>query len=67
MDSSRRVSDVSITYGGVEFDGCKGMIRLFLDETLDGVSESIMLQKSCSVCAGGEPKKGKFRHCNHTH
>ena len=67
MDSSQRVSDVSNTCGGGEFDGCEGRIRPFLDETLDGVSESMMLQKLRSTRAGGEPNKGKFRRCNHTH
>ena len=46
--------------GGGEFEGCEGRIRQFLDDTLDGVSESIILQKLCSASAGGEPHKGKF-------
>ena len=45
MDSSRRVSEVSNMCGGGEFDGCEGRIRPFLDDTLECVSESIMLQK----------------------
>ena len=67
MDSSRQVSDVSNTCGVGEFDGCEGRIRPFLDDTLDGVSESIMLQKLRSARAGGKPNKGKFRRCHHTH
>ena len=42
MDSSQRVSYVSNTCGGGELDGCEGRIQSFLDDTLDGVSESIM-------------------------
>ena len=49
MDSSRRVSDVSNTCGGGEFDGCEGRIRSFLDDTLECVSESIMLQKRAAL------------------
>ena len=45
MDSSRRVSDVSNTCGGGEFDGCEGRIRPFLDDTMEIGSESIMLKK----------------------
>ena len=45
MDSSRRVSEVSNMCGGGEFNGCEGRIRPFLDDTLEFVSESIMLQK----------------------
>ena len=45
MDSSRQVSEVSNMCGGGEFDGCEGRIRPFLEETLEYVSESIMLQK----------------------
>ena len=67
MDSSRRVSDVSNTCGGGDFDGCEGRILPFLDDTMECVSESIMLQKTRSACAGGEPNKGEFRRCNHTH
>ena len=45
MDLSRRVSDVSNTCVGGELDGCEGRIRPFPDDTLEYVSESIMLQK----------------------
>ena len=58
VDSSQQVSDVSNTCGGGEFDGCEGRIRKFLDDTLDGVSEYIMVQNSLSACAGGEPNEG---------
>ena len=34
VDSSQRVSDVSNTCSGGEFDGCEGRIRPFLDYTL---------------------------------
>ena len=61
MDSSRHVSEVSNMCGRGEFDGCEGRIRPFLDDTLECVSESIMLQKLCSACADGELNKGKFR------
>ena len=67
MDLSQWVSDVSNTCGGGEFDGCEGRIRPFIDDTLECASESIMLQKTCSARAGGEPNKGKFCRCNHTH
>ena len=67
MDSSRRVSDFSNTCGGGEFDGCEGRIRPFLDNTLECVSESIMLQKTCKARVGGELNKGKFRRCYYTH
>ena len=50
-----------------EFDGCEGRIRPFLGDTLEYVSESIMLQKTCGARAGGELNKGKFLRCNHTH
>ena len=60
VDSSRQVSDVSNTCGGGELDGCEGRIRPFLDETLECVSESIMLQKTCGARAGGEFNKGNF-------
>ena len=46
MDSSRWVSDVSNTFGEGELDICEGRIRLFLGDTLECVSESIMLQKN---------------------
>ena len=67
VDSSIRVSEVLNMCGGGEFDGCEGRIRPFLDDTLECVSESIMLQKTRGACAGGELNKGKFRRCNHTH
>ena len=60
MDSSLRVSEVSNMCGGSEFDGCEGRIRPFLDDTLEYVSESIMLQKTCGACAGGELNEGNF-------
>ena len=53
--------------GRGEFDGCEGRIRPFLDDTLECVSESIMLQKTRGARTGGELNKGKFRRCNHTH
>ena len=49
VDSSRRVSDVLNTCGGGDFDGCEGRIRPFLDDTLECVSESIMLQKKLAA------------------
>ena len=58
MDSLQRVSDVLNTCGRGEFDDCEGRIRPFLDDTLNGVSESIMLQKLRSAPAGGETNKG---------
>ena len=61
MDSSRRVSDVSNACGGGEFDGCEGRIRPFLDDTLECVSESIMLKKTRKARAGGKSNKGNFR------
>ena len=67
MDSSRQVSEVSNTCGGGEFDVCEGRIRPFLDETLECVSESIMIQKTRDACAGGELNKGNFLRCNHMH
>ena len=67
MDSSQRVSDVLNMCGGGEFNGCEGRIQPFLDDTLDGVSESIMLQKLRSARAGGEPNKGIFFCCYYTH
>ena len=63
MDSSRRVSDVSNTCVGGEFESCVGMIRPFPDDTLECVSESIMLQKTCGARAGGELNKVNFRRC----
>ena len=36
---------LSKTCGRGKFDGCEGQIRPFLDDTLECVSESIMLQK----------------------
>ena len=54
MDSLLRVLDVPNTCGGGEFDGCEGRIRPFLDDTLECVSESVMLQKTRLDCAGGE-------------
>ena len=67
MDPSRRVSDVPNTFGGGEFDGCEGRIRPFIDDTLECVSESIMLQKTRKARAGGELKKEKFSRCYYTH
>ena len=67
VDLSRQVSDVLKTCGGGKFDGCKGKFRPLLDDTLECVSESIMLQKSRSACVGDKPNKGKFRRCYHTH
>ena len=43
--------------GRGEFDGCEGRIRPFFDDTLEYVSESIMLQKTRDARAGGESKK----------
>ena len=59
-DSSQRVSDVPNTCGGGEFDGCEGRIRLFLNYTLECVSESVMLQKTHLARAGSELNKGNF-------
>ena len=53
--------------GGGEFDGCEGRIQPFLDDTMEYVSESIMLQKTRGAGVGGELNKGKFLRCNHTH
>ena len=39
---------------GGEFDNCEGGIRLFLGDTLEYVSESIMLQKTRGARAGGD-------------
>ena len=67
MDSSRWVSGVLNTCGGGEFDGCEVRIRQFLDDTLECVSESIMLQKTRSARAGDEPNEEEFRRCYYTH
>ena len=53
--------------GGGEFEGCEGRIRPFLDDTLECVSEFIMIQKMFGARAGVELNKGNFRCCNHTH
>ena len=63
VDCSRRVLDVSNMCGGGEFDGgefgggefggCEGLIRPFIDDTLECGSESIMLQKTHKARAGG--------------
>ena len=60
-------TEVMSMCGGGEFDGCEGRIRPFLDDTLEYVSESIMLQKIHGACAGGELNKGNIFRCNHTH
>ena len=52
---------------GGEFDGCEGRIQPFLDDTLECVSESIMLQKLRGARAGGELNKGKLIRCYYTH
>ena len=49
MDLLRRVSEVSNMCGGGDFDGCEGRIRPFLEETLEYVSEYIMLQKRAVI------------------
>ena len=67
MDSSLRVSGVSNMCGGGEFDGCEGRIQPFLDDTLECMSESIMLQKTRSARAGGEPNEGEFCRYYYTH
>ena len=67
MDSSQRVSEVSNMCSGGEFDGCDRRILSILDDTMEYVSESIMLQKTRDARAGGELKRGEFRRCNHTH
>ena len=67
MDSSRQVSDFSNMCSGGDFDGCEGRIRPFLDNTLECVSESIMLQKTRKARAGGELNKGNFRQCYYMH
>ena len=67
MDSSRWVLGVPNKCSKGEFDGCEGRIRPFIDETLECVSESIMLQKTGLARAGGELNKGKFRRCYYTH
>ena len=60
MDSSRQVSDVPITCGEGEFDVCEGRIRTFLDDTLECVSEFVMLQKTHLARAGGELNRENF-------
>ena len=67
MDSSRQVSEVSNMCGGGEFNDCEGRILPFIDDTLEYVSESIMLQKTRGARPGGELNKGKLLRCNHTH
>ena len=54
-------------WGGGDFNRCEGRIRPFFDDTLEYVSESIMLQKTRGARAVGELNKGKFLRCNHTH
>ena len=49
VDSSRRVSEVSNMCGGGDFDSCEGGIQSFLDDTLECVSESIIIQKTFSA------------------
>ena len=49
MDSSPWVSDFSNMCGGGKFDGCEGRIQPFLDDTLECVSESIILQKLAAL------------------
>ena len=63
MDSSRWVSDVSNTCGGGEFDGCEGRIQPFLDDTLECVSEFIMLQKTCKARAAAKFSLVWFAAC----
>ena len=67
-DEEERVIRISfeLCCGG-EFDGCEGWIRPFLDDTLECVSESILLQKMRKARAGGKLNKGKFRRCYYTH
>ena len=60
MDSSRRVSDVSNTCGGGEFDGCEGRIRPFLDDTLECVSESIMIKKRSVLAQAANQTRENF-------
>ena len=67
MDSLQRVSEFPNTCSRGKFDGCEGRIRPFLDDTLECVSESIMLQTTCIACAGGKMNKGEFRRCHSTH
>ena len=67
MDLSRRVLEVLNMCSGGEFNGCEGRIRPFLDDTLEYVSESIMLQKTRGASADGELNKGKFLRRKHTH
>ena len=49
------------------FDGCEGRTQPFLDDSLECVSESVMLQKTRLARAGGELNKGNFLRCTHTH
>ena len=49
------------------FDGCGERIYPSLDNTLDGVSELAMVQKSRGAFAGGDPHEGEFWPCNHMH
>ena len=60
MDSSQRVLEVSNMCGGGEFNGCEGRIRPFFDDTLECMSESVMLQKTRGARTGDELSKGKF-------
>ena len=60
MDLSRRVSDVLNTCGGGEFDGCEERIRPFLDDTLECVSESIMLQKRAALAQVANRSRENF-------
>ena len=46
--------------GRGDFNGCEGRIRPFLDDTLECVSESVMLKKTRLARAGGELNKGNF-------
>ena len=60
VDLLQQVSDVPNTCGGGEFYACEGRIRPFLDDNVECVSESIMLQKTRGARVGGELNKGKF-------
>ena len=60
MDSSCQVSDVLNTCGGGEFDGCEGRIRPFLDDTLECVSEYIMLQKRAALAQVANQTRENF-------
>ena len=59
MDSSQQVSDVSNMCGGGKLDGYEGITRQFLDDTLECVSESVMLQKTRLARTGGKLNKRK--------